>query len=126
MPYSPSTDEGYVRLLVTDTNDADPIFTDAEIAAFITRNPASLKVAAAAALEAIARSEVLVSKKIRTQDLSTDGPAVAAELRASARALRDEAAADDADSASTFFVAPFSPNTGSVVPELSEHPWVWP
>ena len=36
-------------------------------------------------LRTIAASEVLVSKKIQSQDLSTDGPAVSAELRALAR-----------------------------------------
>lgn len=37
--------------------------------------------AAAFALMALASNEALVSKKIRTEDLSTDGPAVAGELR---------------------------------------------
>ena len=40
-------------------------------------------------------SEVLVGKKIRTQDLQTDGPAVSAELRALAARYRAEA--DGAD-----------------------------
>lgn len=51
--------------------------------------------AAADALEAMAVSEVLVAKKIRTQDLSTDGPAVAEALRKQAAMLR--ARADDED-----------------------------
>lgn len=51
--------------------------------------------AAADALDAIAVSEVLVSKKIRTQDLSSDGPAVSAELRRTAEGLRTRA--DDED-----------------------------
>lgn len=51
--------------------------------------------AAADALEAVAVSEVLVAKKIRTQDLSTDGPAVAEALRKQALTLR--ARADDED-----------------------------
>ena len=62
-------------------------------------NACNIRLAAADALETIAVSEVLVSKKIRTQDLTTDGPAVSAELRALAKRLRDaaQAATDLAD-----------------------------
>lgn len=125
MPYTPTSDQGYVRLLVTDTGE-DPIFSDQEITAFIGRNPSSLKRAAAEALSVMARSEVLISKKITTQDLSTDGPAVAAELRASAKALRDEADADEAKSEDVAFtVEPFHPG-GCGRPELTEYPqWSW-
>lgn len=49
---------------------------------------------AADALDAIATTEVLLSKKLQTKDLSTDGPAVAAELRKQATALRTRAKAD--------------------------------
>ncbi len=55
----------------------------------------SVKRAAAASLEAISTSETLVSKKITTQDLSTDGPAVVKDLRERAKLLRQQA--DDAD-----------------------------
>lgn len=53
--------------------------------------------AAADALEAIAVSETLVGKKIRTQDLSTDGPAVSDSLRKTAAVFRKRA--DDEDAA---------------------------
>ncbi|MFG2046141.1 hypothetical protein ACGFIW_01755 [Micromonospora sp. NPDC048935] len=89
----PTTNVGMVRLLITDVSDADPLFTDDEILAFLALE-GGVKRAAAAALETISRSELLVSKKITTQDLSTDGPAVAAELRAQAKALRDQARQD--------------------------------
>ncbi|MEV0214290.1 hypothetical protein [Micromonospora sp. NPDC050695] len=92
----PTTNVGMVRLLITDVNEADPLFTDTEIEAFLTLE-SGVKRAAASALETIARSELLISKKITTQDLSTDGPAVAAELRATAKALREQAAKDRSD-----------------------------
>lgn len=85
-----------VRLLATDTGTgADQLLTDAQIDSCLRLNGNNVRRAAAEALEIIARSEALVSKKIRTQDLATDGPVVAAELRASAALLRKQA--DDAD-----------------------------
>lgn len=89
----PTTDIGRVRLLITDLTEP-PLFTDEQIQAFLTLEGDSVKLAAASALETIARSEALVSKRITTQDLSTDGPAVARELRASAAALRAQADTD--------------------------------
>lgn len=90
----PTTSIGFVRLLITDLDEAVPLFTDAQITAFLTAEGGVVKRAAAIALETIARSEVLVSKRISTQDLSVDGPAVAAELRASATELRGQAAVE--------------------------------
>jgi len=111
---NPSTDVGMVRLLITDMSEADPLFTDVQIEAFLTLE-GGVRRAAASALETIARSEVLISKKITTQDLSTDGPAVAAELRAQAKALREQARQDVDDvvggaDAWAISVADFDPN----------------
>lgn len=98
-----TTDIGKVRLLITDTNTAAPLFEDDQIEAFLAMQGGNVKRAAASGLETIARSEALISKKIRTSDgLSTDGPAVAKELRESAAALRAEADADDDDGADDF------------------------
>lgn len=58
--------------------------------------------AAADALDAIATSEVLTAKKVRTQDLSTDGPAVSAELRKQATGLRQRADDEDPDFGGVF------------------------
>ena len=87
----PTTSIGMVRLLSTDLDEVSPLFTDAQIAAFLTLEANNVRLAAAQALDTIASSEALVSKKIRTQDLQTDGPAVAEELRARATALRKQA-----------------------------------
>lgn len=84
-----------VRLLIADPTGPKQLLSDEEITTALDRTGGSDLRAAARCLEAIAVSEVLVGKKIRTQDLSTDGPAVSAELRALAARYRAEA--DDAD-----------------------------
>lgn len=90
---------GKVRLLILDNAplEADWLFTDAQLDAFLELNGESVYATAATALRTIALSELLLQKKIRTQDLQTDGPAVAAELRAQAAVL-DARAADASES----------------------------
>lgn len=95
--YDVTTDRGRVRLLITDTDTTQPIFQDAEIDAFLAMEADSLKRAAAAALDVIASNESLVQKYIRLQDLQTNGPAVAKDLREHAKALREQAADEDTD-----------------------------
>lgn len=90
--YDVTTERGKVRLLITDVQAATSIFADAEIDAFLALEGGVVKRAAARALATIAANEVLVQKRIRLLDLQTDGPAEAAELRALAKQLRDEAA----------------------------------
>lgn len=89
----PTTDLGVVRLLISDTDVTGPVFTDAEITAFLTLEGGNTRLAAAQALDTIASNEVMISKVIRTADLQTDGSKVAAELRARASGLRAQAAA---------------------------------
>ncbi|GAA2860094.1 hypothetical protein [Nonomuraea rubra] len=92
-----STDRGRIRLLIPDTDEDNLLLIDPQIDAFLSME-GSVKLAAAAALDVIASSEVLVSKVIRTQDLQTDGAKVAAELRARAAGLRqqvDDGVGDD-------------------------------
>lgn len=91
-----STDTGYVRLLISDLQD-EPIFSDEEIHTVLTHET-SPKRAAAQLLLIIAGSELLLAKKLTTQDLVTDGPAVAKELREQAAVLRREAADEAAGS----------------------------
>lgn len=89
-----------VRLLTADVGSStifdDTILTDSQIATYLTLNGGNPRLAAADALEAIAVSEVLVSKVIRTQDLTTDGAKVADALMRLA-ALRRRQAQDEAD-----------------------------
>jgi hypothetical protein len=91
--YDPATDAGKVRLLCTDTATVE-IFTDAEIAVFLELNGDSILFAAAMALDVIADNEILVQKRIKLLDLSTDGPSEAKELRAHADSLRLQAGND--------------------------------
>lgn len=96
-----STDAGKVRLLVSDIDEMRPIFNDASIDAFLELAGENVKRAAASALLVIAVNEVLVQKRIRLLDLSTDGPAEAEALRKLAgqyRAEADEEAATAAGS----------------------------
>ena len=92
---------GKVRLLTTDGDEAFPLHTDPELAAFLAMEGGNVKRAAAGSLEAIATSETLVTKKITTQDLSTDGPAVAEDLRKRAALLRGQADREDQTVADT-------------------------
>lgn len=96
------TDVGYCRTLVTDVDENDPLLSDKAYEQFLARNGNKVRLAAAAALDVIARTEALVLKKLTTTEMTTDGPAVAKELRESAAALRkeqkdldDEADSDD-------------------------------
>ena len=86
--------EWQVRLLIGDSEPG--IYDTGEITGFLALTGGNILLAAAHALDTIASTEALLSKKIVTQDLQTDGPAVAAELRAHAKALRAQAAADTA------------------------------
>lgn len=118
--YDPQSDVGRVRLLIDDTQ-GEGVFDDPEITAFLDLNGGSVLRAAAQALLMLAGSEARLGKKIRTQDLQTDGPAVAAELRALAKQLRAQADEEDAASpdASFFSVVEYPPQDGRR-PELTE------
>lgn len=97
-----SSPVGQVRLLIPDVEEledprdlrrpAEYIFSDEQIRAYLTIEGGNVKCAAASALAAIAASEVLILKVIKTDDKVTDGAKVGAELRARAKMLRDEAA----------------------------------
>lgn len=94
MAYDPTTPAGQVRLLINDMSN-DPVFTDPDINGFLAMEGQNVKRAAAQALDVIADDEALTSKAISTQaGVSTNGPAVAASLRARAKTLRDQAIYD--------------------------------
>lgn len=119
--YDVATPAGQVRLLLNDV--AEPyVFTDDEIDAFLALEGGSVKRAAAQAIDTNADDQVLASKVLRTQDLSTDGAKVADALRKRAATLREQADREDADSGAYFGVVNFGPPTAR--PELTE-PWTW-
>lgn len=95
--YELDTDAGKVRLLISDTNVANPIFSDAEITTFLELET-NVRRAAALALDTIASNEAQVLKVIRLLDVQTDGASLSKELRARAADLRaqaDDVGADD-------------------------------
>lgn len=98
------TDEGRVRLLLGDVSTDSPALDDDQIRGYIALEGGNLKRAAAAALDTIASSEVLVSKVITTQDRSTNGAAVADALRKHAASLRAQADAEDTQDEESFFL----------------------
>lgn len=131
MPMDIDVQVRLVRQFTTDTHPKVRLFSDADVQDALALNTgagippgAAVRYAAADLLEMAAVSEVLVSKKIRTQDLSTDGPAVSAELRALAKRLRD--AADKLttpveDQASFIHVVPGGGTRGRL--EAEEYRW---
>lgn len=86
--YDTATDRGRVRMLITDRDEENPIFQDAEIDAFLDMNDDSVRLAAASALETIATDQALVLKVLVTLDLETDGAKVADSLMKRAASLR--------------------------------------
>lgn len=86
---------GRVRKYVPDVRQVDNefVFTDEELQSFIDDqgigepSVPSLLRAAAWAMIALANDENLILKKIKTEDLETDGPAVADKLLKSAALL---------------------------------------
>jgi hypothetical protein len=106
-----STDLGRVRLLIPDTDEQNLLLIDPQIDALLSME-GSVKLAAAAALDIIASSEVLVSKVITTQDISTDGAKVAAELRSRAAELRRQVDDGVGDDGVGFDIVDFDPWLG--------------
>ena len=111
-----------IRLHIADPSG--DLLTDAEINAIYNANQGDTARSIADLLRVIAASELLISKKIRTQDLSTDGPAVAAELRAQAREW-DRRAADEEDvPVFTGYAAPAHARGGRLEAEEARTWWV--
>jgi hypothetical protein len=104
-PPNYATAIGQVRLLIPDTEqlenladptaDAEYIFQDSQIQAFLTLYSDNVKRAAAQAKLVLATSETLINKVIRTSDYTTDGAKLGAELREQAKLLQAEADKDD-------------------------------
>jgi hypothetical protein len=99
----PAEEQRRVRLLISDTDPANRFFSTLELDDFLAMNGSNVRRSAAQALDTQAANEAMVSKKIRTQDLSTDGPAVAEALRKLAAELRRQADAGEGDTDSPGF-----------------------
>lgn len=113
---------GLVRLNITDLDEAAPLLSDDMITGLLVATDENVNRATARALRIIATSEVLVAKKIRTQDLSSDGPAVAAELRAQADEYDGRADTEEGNLSFVGYVAP-GPRVGLEAEEARRWPW---
>lgn len=119
-PPPPTEAQDDVRLLIADTNAATRMFSLRQVSQFLRLNADNVRRAAAQALDVIASNEAMVSKVIRTQDLSTDGAKVAEALRKQAAELRRQADAGEGDDDSSGFeIAEFEPYPAR--PELAEY-----
>lgn len=125
MAYDVTSDEGKVRLLLNDVDDTDQVFSDDEIAAFLSLENGNVKRAAAQAIDTNATNEALASKVLKTQDLSTNGAAVAKEMRAHADRLRAQADREDEAVDGGFFqIVPVAGGSNGH-PELTERSAWW-
>lgn len=119
-----STDRGKVRALVPDVEQVDftgegvpeYLFSDVHIDALLAtaRGFGSARIyrAAALALRAVAVSEGLIQKVIKTEDLQTDGAKLTAALLVGAKGLEEEAARqeeDEDDGSYGFTIVDFQP-----------------
>lgn len=118
-----ATDIEKVRVLIPDTEaifDGEKLFTDEDITTYLEISGGSVLLAASYAVLAIATSEVLISKVIRTQDLQTNGAAVAEALHKKAAALALRADKEDA-----FYLDVITTEV-MWTPEGTEQSLVWP
>lgn len=100
---------GLVRLNIADLDDDNQLLTNEQIQTLLDAVDGNTNRASARALRTIASSEVLIGKKIRTQELSTDGPAVSKELRALAEEFDRHADEDDMLADGVIRLEPFRP-----------------
>lgn len=111
---------GQIRALVPDVEQVDYsdsgiseyMFSDAHLRGLYTiamgNGSARIYRAAASALRALAVSEGLIQKVIRTEDLQTDGAKLASALLAGAKQLDERADAAEED-AETMMIVDFQP-----------------
>lgn len=96
LPVDVTTPLGQVRLLIPDRGGSLPdgtnffVFGDDEIAAFLSIEGGSVRLAAALAIETIASDTAMVDKVIETLDLKTDGAKVSDALLKRAALLREQ------------------------------------
>lgn len=120
VPADFSTVVGQIRALIPDVEQVDYadtgypeyMFSDSHLNGLhlISRGDGVARVyrAAASALRALAVSEGLIQKVIRTEDLQTDGAKLASAILAAARQLDDQADMAEEDS-ETMMIVDFQP-----------------
>ena len=86
-----STDVNKVRLLISDTDYTNLIFSDEQIEAYLALEENEIYHAAAMAIETIATNQALTLKVLELLNLKTDGAKLADSLRKHAYNLRKRA-----------------------------------
>jgi hypothetical protein len=79
-----------IRFLINDVDKTNPVFEDEEINAILALEGGVVKLAAAQIIDTNADNELLASKVLRTQDLTTDGAKAAQVMHARAEQLRNQ------------------------------------
>ena len=87
-----TTPLGTARLLLSDTDEAEPIWPDEQLERFLVLAAQEPFTAAALALEAAAANDALTMKVVRMRDMQTNGVASAQALRELAASYRVQAA----------------------------------
>ena len=117
----------FIRSLIPDSEpvyDGTTLFTDAEIGHYYSIGRGNVLRAAGYAVLAIASSEAIISKVIKTQDLQTDGAKLAEALRKNADTLFARANAEDTLNFGFYSeIVDFHQGWGSERPELTEVNW---
>lgn len=120
-----ATDIEKVRVLIPDTEavfDGTTLFSDDDIITYLEIANNNVLRAASYAVLAMATSEAIISKVIRTQDLQTNGATLAEALRKHAEYLGKKADLND----NFYFELVANPDS-RLIPELTEEPYpVWP
>lgn len=97
------TDVGRVRLLINDVDEANEVFPDAQLAAFLALEHDSVKRAAAQAIDSQATNEALALKVLKDHQVTTDGAKLADAMRRHADSLRKQAREDEDSEDDGFF-----------------------
>lgn len=84
-----------MRLFLDDTQEQFAAFQDEDLNALLNAEGGSVKLAASDGLLILAKNRAWILQKITMLDLTTDGAAVAAEMRAEAKELRRQALEED-------------------------------
>ena len=128
----PSTPVELVRTLIPDTdavfgeNEDEYLFPDADIERFIEVANGSVTRAAGLAMIAIGNSEALINKVIKTQDLMTNGAALATAFQKSGELLLKRADKEDEVGALDYFeIIDYREGWAQERPELTEWSTPW-
>ena len=88
--YDPTTNLGYVRLLISDTDASSYTFTDEELTAFLAKQEQNVYLAAAEAFGSIVRARSMQSKSISREGYSSSEYSIS-ELKSMIEDLKQQA-----------------------------------